>query len=156
MKEKLRLVAILLVLVFPLSSCNKLPFTSEAGTLTKKDTKTIVYIFDNQNPEGFYASLDFKLKSGKVLWQIYRKTDHSLRYEGYAVVREGKLIRAITYPKKAAPDSFNQEEEQSSRETFGYLQFDPSDAVGEYVLTLKPVSAEGEYQIKWFHQLPKK
>lgn len=156
MKKKTWISLLIAFLILSLSACNRVSFQSEKGTISKEDLKTVEYKYSNQNAEGFYASLDFNINSGKVLWSIYNNSNHTLKYEGYVIVRDGKKIRALTYPVKTEPEDFNTEGEQSTVETFGYLQFDPEGSVGEHTLSIKPISAEGDYTVKWFKQLPRK
>ena len=161
-KKKLLLIS-LLSLVFMLTSCSyKITETINEGNLTKSGSDTITVDYFIRHKEGFPASLDFELTSGKVDWEITNPKDETV-FKGYELYDNGKVYRELTYPLNYMNGNGNNKEEVLSGldnegneiPKFVYLQFDTSIS-GKYTLKLKPVNAEGKYKITWLNHFPRK
>jgi len=163
-KKKLLLIS-LLSLVFMLTSCSyKITQTINEGNLIKSRSDTITVDYFIRHKEGFPASLDFELTSGKVDWEITNPKDETV-FKGYVLYDDGKVYRQLTYPLNYMNGNGNlnsKEEVQSGLDNAGneisksvYLQFDTSIS-GKYTLKLKPVNAEGKYKIAWLNHFPRK
>ena len=165
-KKKLLLVS-LLTLVFMFTSCSyrKIIETLNEGNFTKSSSDTITVDYFIRHKEGFPASLDFELKSGKVDWEITNPKDEIV-FKGYVLYEDGKVYRELTYPLNYmnGNGNLNNKEEVSETDTNGaiinmpyynYLQFDTSIS-GKYTLKLKPAKAEGSYKIFWLNHFPRK
>jgi hypothetical protein len=166
-KKNLLLIS-MLILVFMFTSCSyrKITETINEGSLTKSSSNTITVDYFIRHKEGFPASLDFELTSGKVDWEITNPKDETV-FKGYVLYENGKVYRELTYPlnyMNGNGNLNNKEEVKSELDTngtiinmpeFNYLQFDTSMS-GKYTLKLKPVKAEGSYKITWLNHFPRK
>ena len=163
-KKKLLLIS-LLSLVFMLTSCSyKITQTINEGDLIKSRFDTITVDYFIRHKEGFPASLDFKLTSGKVDWEITNPKEETV-FKGYVLYDDGKVYRQLTYPLNYMNGNGNlnsKEEVPSLVDKEGYkilnvfnLQFIPSIS-GKYTLKLKPLNAEGSYKVVWSDKFPRK
>jgi hypothetical protein len=123
--------------------------------------------YNSRSINGFYASLDFELKDGKVDWEIVNP-DNITVYKGYVIYEKGKTYRELTdsmYSLNGYSCFKNREEvtnitDSNGKEVeipdYSYLQFEMNSLRGIYQLILKPESAEGSYRIDWSNKLPRK
>lgn len=154
-KRQLLLFIMIFVLINLVACSSEIKYLEQSGFFSEGNNAPIEYKYTNNISEGFYSTINFALSSGKVTWGIYNPKGE-LKYEGYAFVRDGKTIRALTYPVYTDNKELNAESEQIDALTFDYLQFDANNPTVEYRLAMKPISAKGSYVIKWYNRLPKK
>ena len=165
-KNKLLLISVL-SLFFMFTSCSyRITQTINEGNLTKSGSDTITVDYFIRHKDGFPASLDFQLTSGKVDWEITNSKTETV-FKGYVIYENGKVYRELTFPLNYMNGNGslnNKEEVKSEEDTNGktinmphiyYLQFDTSIS-GKYTLKLKPEKAEGRYKITWLNHFPRK
>lgn len=166
-KKNIRILLSILTLFFILTSCyyNPIKYIISEGEFpqSKADPIRVDYTINSDN--GFYASLDFELTSGKVDWEIVNPKDEPV-FKGYVVYEDGKVYRELTFPSKYLGGQLNiKEEVKNEKDTngniikipdFSYLQFEAGSIAGEYKLYINPINAEGTYKMEWSDRLPRK
>ena len=171
-KKNLLLISILtLVFIFTSCSYRKIIKTINEGKLAESSSDSITVEYVIRHKEGFLASLDFELTSGKVDWEITNPKDETV-FKGNAVYENGKEYRELTYPlnymngngdlnnKKEVKVETDVNGNVSDMLDFRYLSF-YTDSIngsisGKYTLKLKPEKAEGSYKITWLNHFPRK
>ncbi|MBZ9686307.1 YgdI/YgdR family lipoprotein [Clostridium estertheticum] len=164
--KKFTILISALTLIFILTACSNSPIkvSTNEGKFSKSNSDTITVDYFIRHKEGFPASLDFELTSGKVDWEITNPKDETV-FKGYVLYENGKAYRELTFPLNYMNGNGNlnsKEEVPSLVDKEGYkilnvfnLQFIPSIS-GKYILKLKPVNAEGSYKVVWSDKFPRK
>ena len=168
--KKCSYVVLLLFLILTLVSCSNTPstpikYTTSGGSFSKLEAETIAVDIETKSSQGFYASLDFNLTDGQVDWEIVNPENESV-FKGYVLYEDGKVYRQLTYPSNYLSGTLNLKEEVKDEidkngniihiPDFDYLQFEVGDKTGVYKLNLKPIKADGSYEIIWSDKLPSK
>ena len=165
--KRLRYVALLVFLIVTLVSCYNTPikFTTYEGSFSQLESETISVDIETKSSQGFYASLDFNLTEGQVDFEIINPENESV-FKGYVVYEDGKVYRELTYPLNYLSGTLNLKEEVKDEidkngniihiSDFDYLQFEVGSQTGVYKLNLKPIKADGSYEIIWSDKLPSK
>ena len=163
--KKCSYVVLLLLFILTLVSCSNTPikYTTYGGSFSKLEAETIAVDIETKSSQGFYASLDFNLTEGQVDWEIVNPENKSV-FKGYVLYEDGKVYRQLTYPSNYLNGNLNIKEEAKGEidkngniihtPDFDYLQFEVGDKAGMYKLNLKPINADGSYEIIWSDKLP--
>ena len=168
--KKCSYVVLLLFLILTLVSCSNTPstpikYTTSGGSFSKLEAETIAVDIETKSSQGFYASLDFNLTEGQVDWEIINPENESV-FKGYVLYEDEKVYRQLTYPSNYLSGTLNLKEEVKDEidkngniihiSDFDYLQFEVGSQTGVYKLNLKPIKADGSYEIIWSDKLPSK
>ena len=151
-----------------LTSCSKsspIKLTEQEGKFLKPNSEIISNKYEIKSNNGFFASIDFDLKEGKVEWEIVNPKGEVV-FKGYVVNESDETYRQLTSPTNFLGGRQNQKEVVKDETDlkgniihavdFGGLQFDVGSPSGVYILSLKPINAEGSYTVKWSDGLPRK
>jgi hypothetical protein len=148
-----------------LTGCSSdITFTKDNGEFSKTKSDVITSGYKIKSTDGFFSSIDFELKEGKVELQIINPKG-TVVFEGYAVNENGITYRQLTYPANYSEELNKKEEVKAFTDTkgdihnipdFNYLQFGVGSVSGVYTLKLKPSNAEGKYTVTWSNGLLKK
>ena len=148
------LLSLCIITILSTACSGNPPYTEQTGRFDEEDKDSVELKYTQEVGDGFYASLDLLIETGKVVWSIYTP-NKELIYEGYVIKRNRKTIKAITYPRKPEIEEYNLESEVDGI-TFDYLQIVQINNIGEHRLVLKPISAKCKYVMRWYHKLPRK
>ena len=163
--RKCAYIVLLVFLILTLVSCSSTPikYTTSGGSFSKLEAETIAVDIETKSSQGFYASLDFNLTDGQVDWEIVNPENESV-FKGYVLYEDGKVYRQLTYPSNYLSGTLNLKEEVKDEidkngniihiPDFDYLQFEVGNKAGMYKLNLKPINADGSYEIIWSDKLP--
>ena len=166
--KKFAYVILLVFLILTFVSCSYTPstpikYTTYGGSFSKLEAETIAVDIENKSSQGFYASLDFNLTEGQVDWEIISPENKSV-FKGYVLYEDGKVYRQLTYPLNYLSGTLNLKEDVKDEidkngniihiPDFDYLQFEVGNKAGMYKLNLKPINADGSYEIIWSDKLP--
>lgn len=157
MKRKipiLILFVVLVVLFIKYDQANEpIIYTENSGNFYSNQVEDIVWNYEFKEGMGFNVSLDFKIKSGVVLWQI-EDPEEVIIYEGRVYSENNRIFRELIYPENLK-DKFNKEI-VGETDTFPSLQIDTLGKKGMYRLIIKPNNSEGTFRAKWSDRLPSK
>lgn len=150
-KTKTFAVLAVLIMMFSLTSCTRRIETLEQSGVFRVNDTAKEYVYDHNVGAAFFCSLNFNVESGKMLWQVYNP-ENELQYEGYATKRDGKIIKAITYPINKEQEGFNEEKVvEEVNEDFTEMYFLSGHFVGKYRMVLTPVHCKCDYKITWYN-----
>ncbi len=141
-------------------------YKANEGVFSESSGNTMTATYTSKSTVGFYASLDFELKAGKVDWEIVNPKNKTI-YSGYVIFENGKVFRELIYSSYPFNSGYLSGKEEVKNEIdrngksiiipdFAYLQFDYDSIPGEYRLILKPKNVEGSYRVEWSDKLPRK
>jgi hypothetical protein len=166
--KKKWIVISLLTITFLLAYCTEGQRTEDMneGKLSKSNSDITTLEYTRKSKKVFVASLDFELTEGKVDWEIVNPKNKVV-FKGYVIYEDGKVYRELTYPLDYHSGRYRNKEEVNEsfydasgnlRKTpdFSYLQFEEGSMTGKYKLILKPIDAEGSYEMVWNHFIPRK
>ncbi|MBZ9685329.1 hypothetical protein G9F72_003060 [Clostridium estertheticum] len=147
----------LLILVFVFTSCSSGPkFITNQGELSQPKSDTMAVEYTIKSSKGFFVSLGFKLTEGKVDWEIINPKNETV-FKGYMLYENGKVYRNGNLNEKEEVQSeVDDKGNKTDIRKVGYLQFDPGNIPGKYTLKLRPVNAEGSYEVIWSDKLLRK
>jgi hypothetical protein len=133
----------------------KRKLTKNDGKFINSKSDTIMCEYTMNSNEGFYLSIDFELKEGRVNWELLDPKG-TVAFKGYVVNEAGKTYRELTYPTDYLKGAYKAKEEVTNKPDFNYLGFEYNNLVGDYKLNLNPVNAAGNYEVVWSDSLPQK
>jgi hypothetical protein len=161
-KKRISALALILCIVLALTSCTFIPGSNKpikhetmVGDFVKTESDTIIKEYKIKVTNGFFASMDFDIKEGRVDWEIIDPKGNTA-FAGYVISEKGSTYRQLTEPSSYLSGRLSEKEVANGESDFHSLQFESDSPSGTYKLNLKPKGAEGNYKIIWSDRMARK